>query len=112
MDGMMQSNQKIIIIYICHNKRSLDTTELYISSLNPDLGSAEMRVSSNVNIAEPKEPFVFWKTFILQLLTVFVKHDFQCLITAVRLTKFWLFVLHTRGRRAAAPRPRPFPSGR
>lgn len=42
MDGMMQSNQKIIIIYICHNKRSLDTTELYISSLNPDLGSAEM----------------------------------------------------------------------
>lgn len=71
-----------------------------------------MRVSSNVNIAEPKEPFVFWKTFILQLLTVFVRHDFQRLITAVRLTKFWLFVLHTRGRRAAAPRPRPFPSGR
>lgn len=64
------------IIYIYHNKCSLDTAEIYISSLNPDLGSTEMRVGSNFNIAEPKEPFVFWKTFILQLLTVFVKHDF------------------------------------
>lgn len=100
------------MIYICHNKRSLDTTELYISSLNPDLGSAEMRVSSNFDIAEPKEPFVFWKTFILQLLTIFVKHDFQRLITAVCLTKFSLFVLHTRGRRAAAPHPRPGSSAR